>query len=1029
MGKMTSTKPSSALSEQIKNNWDRTRKWAQILLAQLKTRLILLVLLAMLPVFGLALFNAARMAELGRNDAREDLLRLARLTAANHEQQLEGARQLLIVLSQSPQVRDGDQALCSQFLANLIPHYPAYALLAVSDLNGDIYCSSHPLDKAVNISEQASFKQAVSFARFSVGEYDTARASDMPSFGLAFPVHDAGDYVKAIVLIDFNLSAMDSLIEKSNLLSYPHTSVFILDKRGVILSSLPVEVLPKGRLIEKEEAFVLLQQQSKDKLQQGSFTAGCLNSAQTCLYSFRSLMTAQEAGYILVSMPESNAYAAVKEATSYQMGGLLFVSVLALASAWFGATFFTGKIRLLTSVTQKIAAGNLSARTGLQPKHDDLYQLAAAFDQMAESLEQRDLALRSAELARSTSEIRLANILQNASEAIVTINENLRVIVFNKGAEIIFGCSREEVLGKTISILLPTPPVKAHKQFLENIKALVKNQDKPKQRYELTWKAKDGRIFPAEVSVSRLKENGFTFITIFLADITLRQQALIDLAESRRELTNLLGSLPGMVYRAKKINDSWSLEFASEGAQELTGYPPDMFMKENGDFYFSLIQPDDLARVVREIDQSLNTGLPYRTMYRIRRAGGLERWVWEQGRQTILSATKETVMEGFITDITEWRKAEEKVEKQYQQLAALRAVDMAIIGLLDLQTVLATLVEQLIVQLQVDAAAILLYQPERQSLEYAAGMGFRGPEVQNIKLRIGEGVIGEAALLRRNIFCADTNRFCDDESSRHFSQLTGEDFTGHAVIPLVAKGELKGMLLLLQRAPMKINTEWMKFLEALVDQAAIAVENAGLYEATKKANQELSQAYAETIEGLANALELRDHETEGHARRVTHICLELSRRMGVPDEELVHIKRGAILHDIGKIGIPDEVLRKPGPLSEEEWEKMRKHPTYAYRLLATIPFLRPALDIPYYHHERWNGSGYPFGLKGEEIPLPARIFSAVDVWDALRSKRHYRPALPDDEVLQYLSDQAGREFDPQVVEIFLEMLTEGKINY
>jgi PAS domain S-box-containing protein len=190
----------------------------------------------------------------------------------------------------------------------------------------------------------------------------------------------------------------------------------------------------------------------------------------------------------------------------------------------------------------------------------------------------------------------------------------------------------------------------------------------------------------------------------------------------------------------------------------------------------------------------------------------------------------------------------------------------------------------------------------------------------------------------------------------------------------------------------------------------------------EKTNIDLAQAYDATLEGWSRALELRERETAGHSQRVVSMTLELSQAMGVADEDLVHIRRGTLLHDIGKMGIPDSILLKPSALTDDEWIIMKQHPLYAYQLLAPIPYLKPALDIPYAHHERWDGSGYPNGLRGEAIPLAARIFAVVDVWDALSSDRPYRPAWTEKAVIHYLKSQAGRLFDPQVVKKFLQIL-------
>ena len=190
----------------------------------------------------------------------------------------------------------------------------------------------------------------------------------------------------------------------------------------------------------------------------------------------------------------------------------------------------------------------------------------------------------------------------------------------------------------------------------------------------------------------------------------------------------------------------------------------------------------------------------------------------------------------------------------------------------------------------------------------------------------------------------------------------------------------------------------------------------------KRETLELVRAYDATLEGWAKAHDLRDHETMGHSKRVAEMTLRLASELDVPGERLVHIYRGALLHDIGKLAIPDAILRKPGKLSDDEWEVMRRHPVFAYELLKGIGFLAPSLDIPHYHHEHWDGKGYPEGLSHEGIPLAARIFAVVDVWDALTSDRPYREAWPEARVIDYLKEQSGTQFDPQVIKAFLRII-------
>jgi putative nucleotidyltransferase with HDIG domain len=193
-------------------------------------------------------------------------------------------------------------------------------------------------------------------------------------------------------------------------------------------------------------------------------------------------------------------------------------------------------------------------------------------------------------------------------------------------------------------------------------------------------------------------------------------------------------------------------------------------------------------------------------------------------------------------------------------------------------------------------------------------------------------------------------------------------------------------------------------------------------EELKRLTNDLLVAYDSTLQGWSNALELREQETAGHSRRVVELTLKIARALGIEDENLAYIERGALLHDIGKMGIPDNILLKPGPLSDDEWVIMKKHPIYAYNLLSKIDFLKQAVDIPFSHHERWDGSGYPQGLAGENIPLAARIFAVVDIWDALGSDRPYRPAWKRKDIMKYIQDISGKHLDPGIVNVFLQVM-------
>jgi HD-GYP domain-containing protein (c-di-GMP phosphodiesterase class II) len=236
---------------------------------------------------------------------------------------------------------------------------------------------------------------------------------------------------------------------------------------------------------------------------------------------------------------------------------------------------------------------------------------------------------------------------------------------------------------------------------------------------------------------------------------------------------------------------------------------------------------------------------------------------------------------------------------------------------------------------------------------------------------------------------------------------------------LLAKGQVKGVLEIFHRDALDAQPEWVSLMEALAGQAAIALDNASMFEDLQKSNAELSLAYDTTLEGWSRALDLRDHETVGHTRRVTEMTMRLAEAMGVPETEMIHIHRGALLHDIGKMGIPDSILLKTGPLLDREWDIMRRHPVYAYELLSPIAFLRPALDIPYCHHEKWDGTGYPEGLRGTEIPIAGRLMAVVDVYDAVCTRRLYRQPMTHADAVTFIVNGRGTHFDPDVVDAFV----------
>jgi HD-GYP domain-containing protein (c-di-GMP phosphodiesterase class II) len=326
------------------------------------------------------------------------------------------------------------------------------------------------------------------------------------------------------------------------------------------------------------------------------------------------------------------------------------------------------------------------------------------------------------------------------------------------------------------------------------------------------------------------------------------------------------------------------------------------------------------------------------------------------------------------------------------------------------------LVDRVTGLLNVDAAAILLFNRKTNLLEFASGKGFHSNILQYTRLKLGEGCAGRVAVERKMLNIPDLRKnMMEFDRSPLFVK---EDFVVYYGMPLMAKGRVLGVLELFHRAALDPDVDWLSFLGIISGQAAIAIDSAIMFNELQKS----------TIEGLSHALDLRDKETKEHTHRVTNITVKLATRFGVGESDLIHIRRGAILHDIGKVALPDRILFKPGPLAEEEWEVMRRHPEIAVELLSPVGYLAPALKIPHWHHEKWDGSGYPDGLQGEQIPFPARLFALADVYDALISNRPYRSAWPKQDAIDYIGSQSGIHFDPKLVPEFLRLVNEPAFN-
>ena len=358
------------------------------------------------------------------------------------------------------------------------------------------------------------------------------------------------------------------------------------------------------------------------------------------------------------------------------------------------------------------------------------------------------------------------------------------------------------------------------------------------------------------------------------------------------------------------------------------------------------------------------------------------------------------------------------LDAQERQVGALVGVGSVINSSLGLKRVLEEVMDRLIVLMNAERGFLMLRESNGE-LKVRIARG-----IDNVNLNEDAFAISNT-IVRRVVETGETVLTTNAQEDPRF----GEQFSvavyhllSILCAPLKIKDDLIGVIYVDNRAHTGIfRPEDLAMISAFANHAAVAIDNARLFDDLQESNAELEIAYQATLEGWVRALDMRDKETEGHTKRVTTLTQRLARSMGVDEDAMLHITRGALLHDIGKMAIPDSILLKPSELTVEERLLIQKHPVYAYEMLSPIKFLLPALDIPHCHHEKWDGSGYPRGLTREEIPFAARIFSVVDVWDALIYDRPYRKGVAPGSVKKMITEQSGMHFDPRVVDAFFAL--------
>lgn len=618
------------------------------------------------------------------------------------------------------------------------------------------------------------------------------------------------------------------------------------------------------------------------------------------------------------------------------------------------------------------------------------------------------------EEALTASEDRYRDLVEHSQDLICTHDLDGYILSVNPFAEHSLGYSTDDLLQMNLRDILAPEVHSALDKYLTDIK----ENGHAKGTMLVQTKAGEQRVWEFNNTL-RTEGVDVPLVRGMARDVTEAYQFEKALREERDRFAKLAATAPGVICSFRmKPDGSFSMPYASPAIEDVYGLKAEDLVN---DFSAAMIRihPDDVEKMNKTVAESARTLTPWRTEFRFNHPQKGEVWIGSHS-MPIKEPDGSIIWHGFISDISERKRAETEIIRQSERVKALRNIDIAISSSVDLKLVLNVILREVASQLGSDAGDILLLERYMQELEFGGGFGFRSPQKQDGRLRLGQGLAGKVALKRKLISVSDLEEHDDFFTRRGL--FNEEGFVTYFGVPLVAKGKLTGVLEVFHRSHFSPEPGWLDFLEALAGQAAIAIDNATLFDDLQRSNLELMMAYDRTLEGWSAALDLRDEETEGHTQRVTEMTIKLAEKMGISKRDLVYVRRGALLHDIGKMGIPDHILLKPGKLTDEEWETMRKHPIYAYELLKPIEYLRPALDIPYCHHEKWDGSGYPRGLAGENIPLAARIFAIVDIYDALTSDRPYRAAWSKEKTLEYIQSLSGSHLDPEVVKAFLNFI-------
>ncbi len=1056
-------------------------------LTSLQARLLLIVLLAIIPAVGLALYNGNAQRAIATQAAQEQTKRWADQTKMNQRELIGAAHQLLLALQDLPAIRSQGPVACQDLLA-AVKTYPFYANLGVINRAGEVTCSAAPVTAPIHLEEHPYLQALLRAQSAKSDDFELGSFGGKPTVNIALPLTNEQGATEGLIFAALDTAWFAVFAETEKL---PANAMMLIISQDDTLATRVNGADAWTRLIQADPRAKILTRAE-------NLSADVRDTDNVVrLYTLVPHQTSTSNIFIGVGIPTFAAYAHADNLLQNTLIVLSLVGLLTSIAAWgLGEIAIVRPVQKLIRVTEDLRAGNWSARVAYAGRAGEINKLGHAFNDLAEELQTREYE-RARAAAAGREQRTLAESLRDIAEALnstldydqvldrildnvgrVVQHDTVNIMLFEQGAARVVRSRGFEHFGGEAWIMAQrfdlTQFTNMHRATLADSPVdLISDTgqhptwvDLPESRWIRSHLGvpirTKGRvlgilnldsaipnfygaehvpglqIFANQAAIalenarllreSHARANQFAALYATASDLAAPQHNVNYLLQNIIERAiGLLRASMGTAYLYDLVRGDFELVSQKgialtigkrvklgQGLVGQVGESRQAIVVDNyqtWDARMKLEDPVPLGAIV---------GVPMLYGGELVGVITIAETTASTRQFTNSDARLLTLFAGLAASMVRNARLFQETRTRAEQLAMLYDAGLALNSVLQPQAQLEFLFTITMQALRADRAEFLRYDSTTDSLRVEMAIGFsqvtqRDLHKLDLPLTDTQGITSWVGRNRLPLYLPDVTN-----ESRWIQ--VDPDVRSGLWVPVETDKHLLGVLAVLSTHTNAFTPDDERLLILFSNQVAVAMENARLFQDSEKSRREMEQAYNATLEGWSRALDLRDEETEGHTQRVTQVSVRLARMMQLSDEQIENIRRGALLHDIGKMGIPDRILFKPGPLTDDEWHIMQRHPFYANELISQIEYLRPTLDIPYCHHERWDGKGYPRGLQGEQIPLAARIFAIVDVWDALLSQRPYREPWTMDQVLTHVESLAGTHLDPQIVQVFLRMM-------